>query len=50
MTSQVKKFYKGDLYTLTTRQGEMISAQYEDGYKVFDPALLDALQKVWKFH
>ena len=48
MTTQVKQFYKGNLYTLTVRRGEMIYAQYKNGYEVYNPALQDALEKVWK--
>ena len=49
MTPQVKRFFKGDLYTLTVINGQMVFAQDEEGYKVTNPALLDALEMCLKF-
>ena len=46
MTNQFTRFYKGNLYTLTLVNGEMISAKYEDGTKVFNPSLLDNLERL----
>ena len=46
MNNEVTRFYKGELYTLTLVNGKMISANYEDGAKVFNPALLDNLERL----
>lgn len=46
MNSTITKFYKGNLYTLKLSDGKMISAKDEEGYKVFNPALLDNLSKL----
>jgi|11_taG_2_1085331.scaffolds.fasta_scaffold119563_1 hypothetical protein len=48
MTTQVKQFYKGNLYTLTIRGNDLAYAHDEEGYVVYNPSLLHALALVWK--
>lgn len=48
MTTQVKQFYKGELYTLTIRGNDLAYAFDEQGYAVYNPSLLNSLAIVWK--
>ena len=46
MNNTVTRFFKGNLFILTVSNGKMISAKDEQGYKVFNPSLLDNLSKI----
>jgi len=48
MTTQVKQFYKGNLYTLTIRGNDLAYAHDEEGCVVYNPSLRHALALVWK--
>lgn len=48
MSKQVKQFYKGNLYTLTVRGYDLAYAHCEEGFIVYNPSLLNALEIVWK--
>ena len=43
MTHQVKRFYKGELFTLTVRGNDLAYAHNEEGYVVCNPKLLHLL-------